>query len=393
MLIRVTPGATPNRTDRALAKSMDKLPGVALQGVSVARGRTVREIDAVVLTPDGLVVIEAKGTAMRGQLASSLNSDWTIDGAAADFYGGPNPLAQTRKAAQVLRQSLESVGVASGFITAVVAVSGPVRTSPHLLGDTWVSHVDDVAGVLLRMRRSIMSISTARRVLACLGIEDISDADLEQEGFTAGEEGEQGAAQANSRDRRRARRIAEMEVQAQESWKNANRRHLVFTSIGGIVSALVMVNTHPVHPAPIATSVLAAAAWQLTNRHRFAGQRTSGTLAVLGWLVTLTPWAGVAAVLTSTSTITSLTSEQKVMQANFTVLASLMLLLTMVAGKSSFIVPPPLVLERFDVHGKPTGTLVLADARPDKSGSDWRPAGDASGAKSGPSVNRQRKPA
>jgi hypothetical protein len=173
--------------EHEVANVLARVPGgLALMGV-VLPGRGGREIDALVVRPDRVVTIEAKGTGLSGPVTIPANGPWLIGGQEADFAGGPNPLNQTRVQAQRLRGLCNEAGVRVGFIPAIAVVVGAVELEPHDVAGgvsaTDLDHLDKALDRLGAGRR--LTRADVRRFLALLdlGTGTPGDADLDNAGF------------------------------------------------------------------------------------------------------------------------------------------------------------------------------------------------------------------
>jgi hypothetical protein len=388
-VIRVAEHLT--RAEDRVRAACQHLPGVLILGAVVTSGPKSREVDAILLTPTGLFAIEAKGTNQSGQVETSPNGTWTIGEERADFAGGANPLRQARRAAQMLRAMLSDADVDSPFIPAIVAVSGDdIDLPPSRVGDTWATSVEHLAATLLRQRPQRVSLADAGAILAVLEV-NADTVDLAEQGFSdqPGDEDEDDDSEAgytrpaepsgvplNSRGRRRARRYDEMVQHSHREWRTSNRRRLGGStlSIAVIAATLPYLRADSYVTGPLLMA--AVAAWQLAVRYRKSGPRDSGPLAIAAWLFTLVPVAGIGATL---SALTALPTTQRDAQGPLTillVLIALLLGLCMLPGRSAFVHPPAVVLERHDVNGRPTGAFMLADATPrTRKSLGWRKVG------------------
>lgn len=355
--------------ERRVRDACQHLPGVLVLGAMVGTGSRLREIDAVLLSPTGLFTVEAKGTRQAGVVATHVNQPWTVDGQPAAFAGGANPLRQARQGAQMLRAALDAADVDSPFIPAIVAVSGDdVDLPPTALGDTWATSVPNLAATLLRQRSTTISSSSAAAILDAIGV-DVPGEVLHAQGFPdsdgspASSKTHKPAGQ-NSRDRRRTRRYEEMTSKAHTEWRRSHNRRLIGSVGAGAVLAGVV---HLLTAASLVNGALllaAAASWQLADRHRKSGPRDTGALSVAAWMLSLLPVFGIGAVLTTLTSVTTVEDAAQGPLALLLVLTALLLGCGILPGKSAFVHPPAVVLERFDTSGRPTGAFMLADAQP-----------------------------
>lgn len=406
--------------ERAMVAGMRDLPGLLLVNALVTNGRRTREIDGIWLHPRGAVAIEAKGTRMSGAVTPHANGPWTVDGAVADFPSGPNPLLQARTGAQALRARWREAGCDAGFIPAVVAISGTdLALKPQTVANTPVLRCEDLSDLpdlVAAGGRHPITAATVTDLLSALELsphEHPNDEELAGEGFTAGPESSRdtdspgdatedtraeptlptapsrpavsrGAAEqatasrpgkrSKSRDVRRARRFADLEERANTDWRRMHRRRVVASAL----AAVTMLGYLPRLPLYCTLNglLLAAivAALQMIRRRRLSGPRDSGPTAVLLWLLTLFPVVGVGASLSWAGALPAVGAAE----GPFVILLSILLGAghgcAVVAGRSAFVYPPSIVIERHDAHGRPTGAFMLAKADPLHFPSrDWKP--------------------
>ncbi|MGY1830486.1 nuclease-related domain-containing protein [Geodermatophilus sp. SYSU D01180] len=183
----------PNRTEQEIVPALADQSGVLVLCPMVVYGDRTRELDAIVITPHRVTVVEGKGTRMRGQLTPALNGPWMVGGERADFAGRKNPYLQARQAMQVLVGAAEDAGVARmPFVHFVVAVAGAgVQTdTPALqLGDGQVCTMRNLAQVTGRpdQRQQDVTVETVTALLALLDLH-VDEATLRAQGFlSAGE--------------------------------------------------------------------------------------------------------------------------------------------------------------------------------------------------------------
>lgn len=103
------------------------IPGVAMLNTNVASERGgVRQVDAVIWSPHGCVVVEVKGFTRRqdGQLWVPLNGPWQMGGAPAALHnsGTTNPLEQMKTNLYAVKNTLNTAGVDAGFLSGLVVV-------------------------------------------------------------------------------------------------------------------------------------------------------------------------------------------------------------------------------------------------------------------------------
>ncbi|MDU0287681.1 nuclease-related domain-containing protein [Saccharothrix longispora] len=137
MLVRVQNEAALSGAERRLVEWLGSwvgsyaLPGAAMVNCNVpgSNGAT-RQVDAVVWSPHGCVVVEVKGFTRRqdGVLRIPLNGGWTVDGQPAALHtsGEANPVEQLRTNLYAVKNGLRSAGVDPGFVAGVVLVL-PIR--------------------------------------------------------------------------------------------------------------------------------------------------------------------------------------------------------------------------------------------------------------------------
>lgn len=138
MLVRVQPGTGPAAEGLSsaeahvvrLARSWTgqyALPGLLMVNVNVPaeRGAT-RQVDGVLWSPHGLVVIEVKGFTrpQPGTLTIPLNGPWTVDGqpAALHTLADTNPAEQARSALYAVKNALTHASVDPGFVSGLIVV-------------------------------------------------------------------------------------------------------------------------------------------------------------------------------------------------------------------------------------------------------------------------------
>lgn len=183
------------------------------------------------------------------------------------------------------------------------------------------------------------------------------------------------AQHASSRDRRRARRFADLEAQAVQDWRCQHRRRLS----GSVAAVAVLAYYLPHLPLycvfnGLIAGVLAGA-YQLAVRRRMSGPRDTGPAAVGAWLVTLVPILGMGASISWIAALPTLNPLEWPFVMMLAILVAAGLGCAIVNGRSAFVHPPAMVIERYDDKGRPTGAFMLAKASPLHFPSrDWRPA-------------------
>lgn len=138
--------SAPKGPEIAVQRHLKPLTGVLIGNAKIPRDNgEAREVDAIVLTPTRVFVVEAKGfkgsTANTGVLEVPLNGDWTIGGEVAQFYGKDWPNVQARQSAQTLAGLLQSQTSIRSFVTAIASISAKsaeIPGGPLLLADVMV---------------------------------------------------------------------------------------------------------------------------------------------------------------------------------------------------------------------------------------------------------------
>lgn len=166
--------------------------GVAVLNFVVGRGSGSREVDALVVTPEGCVVVEVKGTSKVGEVTFSDNWPWQVDGAVERFgLKTGNPATQASLNAKLTKAVLARK-TNPGFVEAVVALDGPpgfgVEAEGHFVGGACVMTVEAItSGLALRpVRRRSITIEQVFAILDALEVPgDMrpSGEDLAREGF------------------------------------------------------------------------------------------------------------------------------------------------------------------------------------------------------------------
>ena len=173
-------------SEHAVAEALRSAPaGIALVGVRVP-GRSGREIDVLVVTPDGVSTIEAKGTGLSGQVTTSDNGDWLVGGQVADFAGSTNPISQAQAQAQRLRDLCRRNDLEVGYIQAYIVVVGAVTCAPtRLSGSVFASDVERLVESLDQARHRPLPRADVRRLLALLDLGNRTPGDdaLDAAGF------------------------------------------------------------------------------------------------------------------------------------------------------------------------------------------------------------------
>ena len=357
--VRLLSTGKTNRGETQVGTALTHFPGVAFANLHVSSHNRTREIDWLIVTPNAVATIEVKGTRLVGELITDANQPWTIGGQKADFAGGPNPVSQTRVAAATTRGHLNVTNTAHDhYVNAITVVTGDVVVTPHQVADTWVCTPDQLAGVLLRLRPVPVNARTAAAICASFGY-DIDDTALESDGFEV--DPAPVTKTSDSSNNRREKRRATMQATADMLWQRSHARRVALSGIGAGLSLIYLV-TRPWESVLAGIALMTAIAIaQLLVRARIPGPRKHGVFAVFVWLVTLIPYVGVGAALTTPLfTYGYGVPGYLVLDVILSLLVALLLLLTTFSGRCGFIYPPPVVVERFDAKQRPTGLFLLA---------------------------------
>lgn len=115
------------------------LPGLALVNVNVPDKTGVRQVDALLFTPEGLVVVEVKGFTrpQPGTLTVPVNGPWLVDGqpAAVHTLAGSNPGEQVKGGVYAAKAAFAGMAGGGGtFVTGLVALMPLTRELT--IGDT-----------------------------------------------------------------------------------------------------------------------------------------------------------------------------------------------------------------------------------------------------------------
>lgn len=174
----------PNGPEQAVQRHLKDLPGVLVGNpkVPVPGGQSC-ETDALLITPYGVLVVEAKGfkrdAPASGVLEVPFNGPWSIGGHLAEFYGHKEaPSVQARQAAQRFVGYLRETIATRQFISAIVSVSAKDASMPGgpvALGDVTVALDQDLPRAVemafsARRRPSPVSLDEAWRILNALGL-------------------------------------------------------------------------------------------------------------------------------------------------------------------------------------------------------------------------------
>lgn len=183
-------GAALTRGEHQLLRQPWPEGWLIVSGLEVSDRTRSREVDLLVLAPQGLVVIEQKDTAVRGTLRFD-------EGGAAQADGSPVPslsgaLRQARLPAQMIGAALRDAGIRGGYVGALLAVRGPRRVEPSQVGATRVCRTDDVVRAVAQMLGpddpdQALPVGTVLTILSRLGLPITGLPALQTLGFPASE--------------------------------------------------------------------------------------------------------------------------------------------------------------------------------------------------------------
>lgn len=167
----------PNSAERELIKALEGLDGVAVIGYTVSQGEQEREVDALIFTPVRAVALEVKAPMMatprEGELVPYANAPWTIGGAQAQFYGGPNPIGQAKTAAQLFANFLRERMDETPYVQVAATVSDAelvMSNGPQLVGQTAVSLTSQVQLGLNLMKKKAVPLSMVLEILEVMDL-------------------------------------------------------------------------------------------------------------------------------------------------------------------------------------------------------------------------------
>jgi len=158
------------------------LPGVALVNVNLPDRKTTRQVDALVFTPHGLLVVEVKGftRAQPGKLVVPPNGPWTVDEAPAAIYHltALNPGEQVKAGVYAAKKAFAEIdGGGAAFVTGLVVLV-PIGKG-LVLGDTGNAGVGIrvVLGTQRELRKAVHRHGRGRRpVWSASGVLDACEA-------------------------------------------------------------------------------------------------------------------------------------------------------------------------------------------------------------------------
>ncbi len=141
-------------------------------GLQVVDSNRTREVDALVIAPNGLVVIEHKEVRRGGTLRFAVNGPPLLDGAPVAHLTGA--LAQARLPAQILASTLSEAGIVAGFVAAVLALGGPVDVLDERVGGTWVTPMRHLVSTVMALfepdTEDNLRVGTVEALLVALGL-------------------------------------------------------------------------------------------------------------------------------------------------------------------------------------------------------------------------------
>ena len=186
-IYRCAPAATFG--EERLAQELARLPhGLAIMSPVLALRGEDREVDAIVVTPHGVVVIEQKDVHRGSEILKiGPNSAPEVDGQVIDSLSGA--WRQARLHAQKLATLLKNEttpAVEPGFINAVLSFEGvgEVDARHSQVWPTTTRSVRETVDACLSQRTLALSAPEVARMLAVLGTRDLAVAELAAAGFS-----------------------------------------------------------------------------------------------------------------------------------------------------------------------------------------------------------------
>lgn len=156
-------------------------------GLEVTDSNRSREIDALVVTPRGVVVVEQKDTAARGLLSFPPNDVPLLDDQEFPRFDGA--VRQTRLAAQVVASILEDARINAGFISAVLAIRGSVMIADRAVGSTWITRTSQLVEAITQLTaergQDLLTAGSVQGLLVQLGLPVRGLPALDELGFAA----------------------------------------------------------------------------------------------------------------------------------------------------------------------------------------------------------------
>ncbi|MEV0028569.1 nuclease-related domain-containing protein [Nocardia sp. NPDC050793] len=200
MLVKIRPGAQLSGAEQEFVDCLRALPSTAFAAVDAQVGDNgTRQIDAVVITPRGVTVVEVRGFRRRqsGILGVSDDEPFTISGTPADFddENVANPIERLEQAVFAVKSKLERALIDPGHVCGVVAlipfrgvVVRPARTNVRSGIDVIVANVPDATELRIYLEgfaAGPRSWSADRVISAAsaLGVTAPSRAELIADGF------------------------------------------------------------------------------------------------------------------------------------------------------------------------------------------------------------------
>lgn len=219
MLLRVANEAGLSGAEQAVVgwirswQESDPLAGLAVVNCRVPTRSGYRQVDAIVWTPYGCVVLEIKGfrSPQSGTLRVPINAAWTVGGRPAELYtqrSSANPLDQLETNCYAVKNGIVAAGVDRVFVHGAVVVMpfspaeitlarvGPQNRVGDLADRVELrSGIHVVVGGDARLRQFLDSVGSPRRTVQwsastmvsafeALGLPDVPSVDeLVREGF------------------------------------------------------------------------------------------------------------------------------------------------------------------------------------------------------------------
>ncbi|WP_235735088.1 nuclease-related domain-containing protein [Nocardioides alcanivorans] len=141
-------------------------------GLEVADSAKTREVDALVISPHGLAVVEQKDVRRSGRLTFSPNGPPLLDGDEVPYLAGA--LAQARLPAQILASALQDARVAAGFVLSVLAIRGNVTLAQDRVGSTHLSTMRSLVAMVRTLfgpdSEDRVRVGTAEALIVALGL-------------------------------------------------------------------------------------------------------------------------------------------------------------------------------------------------------------------------------
>lgn len=179
-------GAALTRGEERLAQLPWPDGWLVATGFEVADHTRTREVDALVIAPGGVVVIEQKDTVARGQLELHVNGPATVDGREIASLTGA--LRQARLPAQMVSTALRTRDIRAGYVSAVLSIHGRATVRAEQIGGVHVcatARLVRTAASLVELRdpEEGLSAGAALGVLSAVGLPLTGLPALNQIGF------------------------------------------------------------------------------------------------------------------------------------------------------------------------------------------------------------------